>query len=46
VCADNDRECYEENRRKQGYLVYTDDDELDVRYENGRPVVKVKKAKE
>jgi hypothetical protein len=23
-CAKDDRECYNENRRKAGYLVYTD----------------------
>jgi hypothetical protein len=45
VCSDGDLECYEENRRKQGYLVYTEEDELEVQFEDGRPVVRQKHAK-
>ncbi|WIA41185.1 hypothetical protein OEZ86_004800 [Tetradesmus obliquus] len=44
VCETDDRICYEENRRKQGYLVYTEDDELAVEFEEGRPVVREKQA--
>jgi hypothetical protein len=44
VCEAGDRDCYEENRRKQGYLVYTEDDQLKVEFEEGRPVVREKQA--
>jgi hypothetical protein len=45
VCASGDMACYEGNRRKQGYLVYTEEDELEVNFEDGRPVVRQKHFK-